>query len=80
MKPAWPAEPTLSIPTLLTAALRVTPLHMYYKARIFSYADMLPVMSILYIIVVKFQVEEKIIMYNPCSLTSINNDLRQDSL
>ena len=61
MKPAWPAEPTLSIPTLLTGALRVTPCK-YHKAKMFSYADMLPVMefmsfmSVLDIIVIKSQV------------------------
>ena len=43
MKLAWPAKSTLSIPTLLTVALRVTP-PFILKAKIFSYADMLPVM------------------------------------
>ena len=38
-----PAEPTLSILTLLTGALRVTQSYLYYKARIFSCADTLHV-------------------------------------
>ena len=61
MKPAWPVEPTLSIPTLLMGALRVASPYIL-KARIFSFADMLPVeilMPILYSIVIKSQVQEK---------------------
>ena len=52
MKPAWLAEPTLLIPTLLTGALLVTPLYILLIARILSFADVLPVkafMSLLYI-------------------------------
>ena len=60
MKPAWPAEPTLSIPTLLAWTLRVTSSYIF-KARIFSFADMLPLevlMSVLYSIVIKSQVKK----------------------
>ena len=39
MNPAWLAEPTLSIPTLLAGALRVTPSYLYYKARILFFAN-----------------------------------------
>ena len=45
-----PAVPTFSIRMLLIVALRATP-SIYYKARIFSFADMLPVkvfMNMLY--------------------------------
>ena len=45
----FPAEPTLSIPTLLTGALRVTRC-IYYKARIFSWANMLSVKAFMFIL------------------------------
>ena len=52
MKPAWPAEPTLSISTFLTETLQVTPSYIrIIKQGCFFLADMLPVkvlMSILY--------------------------------
>ena len=50
MMPAWPPQPTLSLPTLLTAVLRVTPSYILLNQGFF-YSDMLDVkvfMSILY--------------------------------
>ena len=58
LKPTWPAEPTHSILTLLMGVCGRRR-HIYYKVRIFPFADMLPVkvfMSILYSIATKFQV------------------------
>ena len=55
MKPAWPAEPTLSIPTLLPGTFLMPPLYILQSKDFFSCADMLPVkvfMSILYSIVI----------------------------
>ena len=43
MKPAGPAEPTLSIPTLLMESSSGDAVVCTIKQRCFSYADMLPV-------------------------------------
>ena len=49
MKQAWPVEPTLLIPTLLIATC-ADDTDIYYKARIFSLAHMLPVKLSIFIL------------------------------
>ena len=49
MKSAWPGEPTLSIPRLLMG-LCGRRHHTYYKAKIFSFAGLLPVKVLMSII------------------------------